>query len=260
MRHTALFGVTAALAFVAMCACDGTPADPPPPPVEPAGFQDTRSAADTLHWHEDAAFEPIALPIVDDNLAHDTLLIQVTFDMRDGSYLMVASNQETTFEGLRLYRYKLNHDGSPHMLAISSPAYDSWTMLPTFFKAPEEPSTYIVLANFGEKQSWGQKVMQLNDAGFTDLCFLDAALPQLVNDADMDTSFVRLANVGPRTRIVTGDGQITFEFAGDSLYLYDDLRGATDRLIEAQRVRYELIGKQLQLAIDGDARPMKEPS
>lgn len=260
MTEAAVRNVIAAFGMAAFYACGETPEVRPPATVEPVGFTDTRIAADTLRWHEDAAFEQVAFPLVDDNLAHDTLLVQVTFDMQDGSFLMVASNQEETFEGLRLYRYRLNPDGSHKVLAVSSPAYDSWTMLPTFFQAPEEPSTYIVLANFGEKQSWGQKAMLLTDAGFTDLCFLDAALPQFVNDAEMDTSFIRLANVGPRTRIVTGDERITFEFAGDSLYLYDDLRGATDRVIEAQRVRYELIGKQLHLAIDGHARAVKEPT
>ena len=250
----------AGIVFALLCACAQKPADPSIPPVEVIGSTDTRTAADTLRWHEDAAFELVTFPIIEDNVAHDTLLVQVTIDMQDGSFMMVASNQEETFEGLRLYHYRLNTDGSPKMLGVSSPAYDSWTMLPTFFRAAEDPSTYIVLANFGEKQSWGQKAMLLDGSGFTDLCFLDAALPRLVNDQEMDTSFVRLENIGPRTRIITGDQRITFEFAGDSLYLFDDARGEVDRIINAQRVRYQLIGSDLQLVIDGDARPVKKPS
>src|SRR5436190_11157997 len=78
-------------------------------------------------------FAPLALKEVDDNLHHDTLLIQVTFDLGDGSFVMVASNMEETFEGVRLYRYRFEKDSALKMIAVSSPAYDSWTMLPTFF-------------------------------------------------------------------------------------------------------------------------------
>ena len=55
------------------------------------------------------------------------------------------------------------------MMAISSPAYDSWTMLPTFFPIDTARPTDAmwVLANFGEKESWGQKLLWL-DEDFTE--------------------------------------------------------------------------------------------
>ncbi|HEX2617560.1 MAG TPA: hypothetical protein VHL57_08460, partial [Flavobacteriales bacterium] len=205
-------------------------------------------------WHEDAAFEQASFPIVEDNVHHDTLVTQVTIDLKDGTYVMVASSVEETFEGLRLYRYRLDANGAAEMLAVSSPAYDSWTMLPTFFQAAEEPGTFIVLANFGEKQSWGQKVLLLNKDGFSDLGFLEVALPQHVQETD--TAYVKLLNAAPITRITSANDTTVFEFAGDSLYLFDDVRGRHDYVIAAPRVRYELSGKDLQLVIDGKPVPV----
>ena len=103
---------------------------------------------------------PIAYRAIEDNIQHDTLLIQTTFDLGDGSFIMVASNIDPSFEGIRLYRYRLTADSSVSMLAISPPAYDSWTMLPTFFGADSMRTDALwLLANFGERESWGQKLL-----------------------------------------------------------------------------------------------------
>src|SRR6188474_799733 len=74
---------------------------------------------------------PIAYAQLEDNVKHDMLLIQTTFDLGDGTFVMVAGNVQETFEGIRLYRYRLLQDSTPEILAYSSPGYDSWTMLPT---------------------------------------------------------------------------------------------------------------------------------
>jgi hypothetical protein len=61
-------------------------------------------------------------------------------------------------------------------------------MLPTFFEDPRASSGHIILANFGERESWGQKVLSLNE-GFTDLGFLDVAYPEHMQEDD--TSYCR---------------------------------------------------------------------
>jgi hypothetical protein len=232
--------------FVALlfCGCGpGTPAiDAPPPrpkPLEIGG--------------------PIPYVQVDDNVKHDTLLIQVTYDLADGSHLMVASHMEESFDGLRLYRYRARPDSSAEIIAVSSPAYDSWTMLPTIFFNPLDSATQVVLANFGERESWGQKVLLLGD-GFTDLGFLDVALPEYIQEED--TAYRKLRNIAPYTRCLSENDGLRFEFTCDSVFLYDDLRGGLELMLPASSIQYSWNpGTGITLWVNGEARqPVRDPS
>lgn len=199
----------------------------------------------------------LPFPIVDDNVFHDTLAVQVTFDLMNDDYLMVASNMEETFEGLRLYRYRMNKNDHD-MLAVSSPAYDSWTMLPTFFPADNSEQRMWVLANFGEKQSWGQKLMIL-DKAFSDIGFLDVALPQRA--AEGDSLYLKRGNVAPHLRMARDGTTTVFFFACDSVYLYDDQQGGTDRVLPGSSVRYLYSERDgLRLWLDGRVVPVKKPA
>lgn len=218
------------------------------------------AASDTYPWIDVAARSAFDFPLVDDNLEHDTLLVQVTFDLLDGTYVMVASNREETFEGLRLYRYRLTSAGPPEMLAVSSPAYDSWTMLPTFFPVDtaHPADANWVLANFGEKESWGQKLMRLETA-FHEIGFLDVALPEWVSEDD--TLRLKRRNIAPHVRYeLLGDTSI-FTFACDSVYLYDDQEGHLNEVLHASRVRFTIDpGLSLSLWVDGRRRVVKRPA
>lgn len=212
---------------------------------------------DSASW---AGRVPHEFPAVDDNIAHDTLLIQTTFDMGDGSYLMVAGNVEDTFEGLRLYRYRPTSDSAAQMIAISSPAYDSWTMLPTFFPVDSTRSNneMWVLANFGEKESWGQKLLYL-DTAFHDLGFLDAALPERV--LEDDTLRLKRRSIGPFMRYALRNDTAIWRFACDSVFLYDDQEGGFDRVVHASRLRFTYHPVDgLSLWFDGVRRPVKVPA
>lgn len=204
--------------------------------------------------------EPYPFAMVDDNIHHDTLLIQTTFDLGDSTYVMVASNVDDTFEGLRLYRYRFTPDNSVEMMAISSPAYDSWTMLPTFFPLDSVfPSDVMwILANFGEKESWGQKVMLL-DWGFMDVGFMDVALPERVMEDD--SLRLKRRNIAPFIRYSEQGDTGIFRFACDSVYLYDDQAGGSDQVIAASRLRYTHHREEgLALWLDGQKRLVKKPA
>lgn len=191
---------------------------------------------------------------VEDNIRHDTLLIQTTFDMGDGTFVMVAGNVEETFEGLRLYRYRLLADSTAEILATSTPAYDSWTMLPSFFKIPP-PGSHIVLANFGERESWGQKVLWM-DGAFADLGFMDVALPERIHD--VDTVLLKRRSIAPYARISQHSDTVLFTFDVDSLFVYDDLAGQNDIILPASEVRYTYHRETgLQLWISGQRRSAK---
>lgn len=202
---------------------------------------------------------PLVFKEVDDNLKHDTLLIQVTFDMGDGTFIMVASNVEETFEGVRLYRYRPKPDSSAEVLAASSPGYDSWTMLPTFF-ADTRPgrSGHLVLANFGERESWGQKLLR-TDGTFSDLAFLDIALPERMMEDD--TLRLKRRNIAPFARLsISGDTAI-FRFACDSVFLYDDQDGHYDVVLPANAVRYTYHEREgAALWLNGRKRLIKQPA
>jgi len=200
---------------------------------------------------------PVEFPIVDDNIRHDTLLIQTTFDMGDGTFLMVASNVDPEFEGIRLYRYELFADSNARILSYSNGAYDSWTMLPTFFSIPDPPGTYLVLANFGERESWGQKLLFM-DSTFTDLGFLDVALPEHLTEGD--STYVKRTNAAPYGRLALHGDTAVFTFACDSLFLYDDMAGHNDLIVPAHLVRYAYHAETgLVLWYNGQPRAVKQP-
>ena len=201
--------------------------------------------------------EPLLIPMVEDNVRDDTLVIQVTFDLEDGTHLLVAGNQQETFEGLRLYHYRARPDSTMEVLARSSPGYDSWTMLPTCFR-PGPGDDLLLLANFGERQSWGQKVMRLGPAGFTDLGFLDVALPE--HEVLPDTTLLKLGNAGAVARVAGGWDDLRITFTGDSLFLYDDLRGSVDRTLASDRVTYRLRKGRVFLIVDGEEREVEPPA
>lgn len=201
---------------------------------------------------------PIAYSSVDDNVQHDTLLVHVTFDLRDGTCVMAASHVEERFEGIRLYRYRPQPDSSAELLAVSSPAYDSWTMRPSFFANDSARTDRLwVLANFGERQSWGQKLFRL-DSAFHDIGFLDIALPERVEEDG--ATVLKRRDIAAHARFAFMGDSAWIRFACDSVYLYDDQRGAADQVLPARRVRYLAApGEGLSLWIDGEKRPVKQP-
>ncbi len=197
---------------------------------------------------------------LEDNLQHDTLLIQTTFDLGDSTFVMVASNTAETFEGLRLYRYRFQADSAVELMAVSSPAYDSWTMLPTFFPldgATPEDGLWV-LANFGEKESWGQKLLWL-DREFTDTGFLEVAFPERVMEDD--TLRLKRRNIGPYTRVEHRQDSTYFRFACDSVFLYDDQAGLVDHVFPASAVHFTFHWDGgLVLWINGEARALRKPA
>ena len=171
---------------------------------------------------------------VEDNLQHDTLLIQTTFDLGDSTYIMVASNVEETFDGLRLYRYRFFGTDSTDTHAL-------W-----------------VLANFGEKESWGQKLLWL-DWDFTDMGFLEVALPERVMEDD--TLRLKRRNIGPFTRVEERKDSTYFRFACDSVFLYDDQAGQVDQVLPSSAVHFTFHRDGgLVLWINGEARALRRPA
>ncbi|MCC7503032.1 MAG: hypothetical protein IT229_10910 [Flavobacteriales bacterium] len=245
-RRTFFFGLVVLLTGATSCG--------PSAPVEHA------SDTDTVEHRLVPGRAPFPFRQFDQNVTHDTLLVQTTFDLGDSSFIMVASNVEETFEGLRLLRYRFKPDSTVEMMAVSSPAYDSWTMLPTFFPLdtvhPDDANW--VLANFGEKESWGQKLMML-DWDFMDVGFMDVALPERVMEDD--TLRLKRRNVAPYMRYEEKGDTAIFHFACDSVYLYDDQAGKLDQVIAAERLRFTFqVDEGLALWMDGRKRLVKKPS
>ena len=195
---------------------------------------------------------PLEYAIVPDNVVHDTLLVQVCFDLQDGTNIMVASNSEEKFEGLRLYHYRALPDSSADVISVSVPAYDSWSMLPTFFGPGKGMNGSWMAANFGERESWGQKLFWC-DNGFQDRGFIDMAFPERV--VEEDTTYLKRTTIAPHMRIGYSNDTTLFVFACDSVYLYDDLKGRTDYVVSSAAVRYTYHANTgLVLWINGEPR------
>ncbi len=194
----------------------------------------------------------------DQNVFHDTLLVQTSFDLGDGTFVMVASHVEDTFEGLRLYRYGFGSDSTVEIRAVSTPGYDSWTLLPTFFPVDSAAvdGPLWVMANMGEKESWGQKVMVL-DSSFRDIGFLDMAYPERV--LEDDTLRLKRRNIAPFLRVDHTGDTAHWRFACDSVYLYDDQQGHRDRVVAAHRVGFiSTTDGYTALQLDGQRHPLTQ--
>ncbi len=187
--------------------------------------------------------------MVPDNVKHDTLLIQVTFDLGDGTFVMVASNVEETRDGLRLYLYRPEPDSSADVIASSKPGYDSYTMFPTFFSTDKPEDGLVLLTNMGEKQSWGQEAFWLKDQRFNHLGFLDVAVRDWRTTGDTVQQW--RTSIAERTLVSGGNGLFEFAFTGDSLQLYDDLQGHQEVMFPANAVRYKASNGKAELLING---------
>ena len=242
MIRTFLLASVAALSSVLLPGCSSPRAEKEP-------------SAPTAWEHGEA---PIAYPAISDNVQHDTLLIQTTFDLGDSTYVMVAGNVEETFEGIRLFRYQLLPDSTARILSYSTPGYDSWTMLPKFFKLPGVPRRHAILANFGERESWGQKLL-LMDSAFSDLGFLDVALPNRV--IEDDSLRLKRGDIGQLARLALHADTMVITFACDSVYLYDDQMGNLDRVVASPLIRYTYHDSTgLLLWYNGERRAVKKPA
>lgn len=200
--------------------------------------------------------KPAALVAVDDNIRHDTLLIQTTFDMGDSTYVMVASHVEPTSEGVRLYRYTLLPDSNARILSYSNGAYDSWTMLPTFFPIPDPPGTYLVLAKSPANAKAGTEISHGQHLHGPRLhrCGLSERI------TEGDSAFMKRTNIAPYGRLALHNDTAVFTFECDSLFLYDDMAGHNDLIVPAHTIRYTYHPDTgLELWRDGQRRAVKQP-
>lgn len=212
------------LTSVVLMACGGGAEHAPLPTSEPV-------AHSTLpRWNK------LDLPILPDNVHHDTLLVHTTYDLGDGLFLMAAQNNSYNREGIRLYLYHPKADSSAQILAWSKPGYDSETMLPTFFSTGRKEDGLVILANMGERQSWGQEAFWLKDRRIQGLGFLDVAVREWKTMDDSTYQF--RTSIAPRAEVNGANGVFEFSFTGDSLQLYDDLQGHSEVMLPASAVRY----------------------
>ena len=202
---------------VLLAACSGAPRSSPDVPP---------SSIDT--GTPGTAWRVLDLPILADNVRNDTLLVHTTYDLGDGTFLMAAQNNNYNREGIRLYLYHPKADSSAEILAWSKPGYDSETMLPTFFTTGDRANGLVILANMGERQSWGQEVFWLDGDSIRSLGFMDVAVREWRTEGDSTYQF--RTSVAPRTAVHGDSGAFTFTFSGDSVQVYDDLRGGSEDL------------------------------
>lgn len=188
----------------------------------------------------------------DDNVRHDTLLIYTTHDLGNGTFVMAAKNVEDGREGLRLLLYRPRPDSTAEVLAVSKPAYDSAVMLPTFFGTDDSEDGLIILANYGERESWGQNVFWLKDGQFRDLGWLDVAARTWV-ERDGERQQQR-NNVALNTKVHGEDGQFDFTFTVDSVQLYDDLQGGIEVMLASPDIQYRYDGNAMVLWVRGEPR------
>jgi hypothetical protein len=236
--------IQTALLLVATAACNSNPDHGS---KEPASL-----GIDTMPMQGLKHFALLDLPNLEDNVRGDSLLVYTTHRIAANRFVMAARNKEETREGLRLYLYEPRPDSTADVLTVSAPAYDSEVMLPTFFSTGDSADGIVVLANFGGKESWGQKAFWLKGPAFIDLGWIDVAHREW-RTVDGQTE-QRRTNIAPYTQVSGQDGRFFFTFTGDSLQLYDDLEGQMERMFPASSVAYRHEGGHMTLLVDGKPR------
>ena len=107
----------------------------------------------------------------------------------------------------------------------------------------------MILANMGERESWGQEAFWLKDGRFISLGWLNVAQRdwKTVDDSLQQWR----TNIAPRATVHGGNGAFLIGFSGDSLQLYDDLQGHLEVTLPSNRLRYRCTEGQAELLIDG---------
>lgn len=215
------------------------------------------SAMDTAWGPEAKAYTLLDLPNLDDNVKGDTLLVYTTHKVGNDLFVMAAKNKEDKREGLRLYLYEPRIDSTAQVLAVSAPAYDSSTMLPIYFSTSDTADGIVILANYGEKETWGQKVFWLKDRQFKDLGWLDVAHREWRTRDDSTMQW--RTNIAPFAHVQRLGEKFRISFTGDSLQLFDDLDGHQEGMFSTGRITYLYDGRQMVLLVDGKERLPKHP-
>ena len=183
------------------------------------------------------AYERIALMPIEDHFELDSILIHNTYELSEGHFMMVSRASEDSFIGLQMHLYTLM-DSLPIVSASSTPAYDSWIYLPTFFVSSDRQDT-LLLAEIGERESWGARLLRIHDGVFVDLGFIDIALRDHKFDEELETDVMFLKSVASNTSIKANGEGLIVSFGPEPLHIYDDQLGNADTLYPADQVIYE---------------------
>lgn len=184
---------------------------------------------------EEGVYQPLELSNLEDPIVHDSLLVHNTFDLSGGQALMVARSTEEDFEGLKLYLLR-DVGGNTRVVSNSTGAYDSWTYIPTIFVSPNGRDT-LILAETGERESWGARLIRLKGGLFTDLGFVDMAVRASKFDELEEKEVEVLRSVVPYTGITCNNGTLFIEF-NTSVHVFDDGQGGLDTLYPANAIHY----------------------
>lgn len=188
----------------------------------------------------DSEFIKVDYTEVDLDPGNDSLWYHLVLDIPGDAHLAVAQPlQESNRRGVRMQLLLADTDTSFRALTESSPGYDSAMLFPTFFV--DAHGRHIILADTGERESWGQKVYLLDQGVFTDLGFIDVGLPmQGPDNADADADIIP-KNIAPVVRLdLDGKGGIDFRFETEEIILFDDTQGHLDTLVRAKDYLYNL--------------------
>jgi|GEM_PF-6889520 len=185
----------------------------------------------------DSNFERIDFPEVDVDPGNDSLWYHLVLDIPGDKWLAVAQpTNENNRRGIRMQLMSMNVDSTFSVHTESSPGYDSAKLFPTFFK--DAQGRLIILADTGERQSWGQKVYLLNNERFEDLGFLDVGTVAYTEEDGQQ--ILAPTTIAERVTIEQTKKGLEFRFSGKDLVLFDDGKGNLDTIIDASSICYRL--------------------
>lgn len=240
------------LTFIVLVSCGGNPSE------------EIQSAVDTEYVEDDSVFVPeietaavpkklklrsgfeqVNLKEIELEPIDNKFWYHIVFQLDEHYSLAVAQPSEDNFEGVRLQLIKQKKNGQHKVVNESSPGYDSAMLYPTFFKSDE--GEYIILANMGVQDSWGNKVFSLIKNQIDDLGYIDMATTKRREFPDENGNMSSAANIAEVTKITNVSGELRFDFEGDKLLLFKDDSGNHDIKFQSGDYYYTYDGKNFEL-------------
>jgi len=184
-------------------------------------------------------FTPVSYTELELDPGNDSLWYHLVLDIPgDLDFAIAQPTEETNRFGIRFQLLDNKADGTFECKGESSPAYDSAKLFPTFFK--NQAGQHIILADTGEKVSWGQKVYLLDNGTFYDLGFIDMGTVDYATNLESDSLELSPQSIAPRLKIEDSKKGLEFRVDGETMVLYDNGKGKLNQVVSCNKWHYLL--------------------
>lgn len=184
-------------------------------------------------------FKSVIYEELDLDPGNDSLWYHLVIDIPGDLHLAVAQpTSDDNRRGVRFQLLKEGQDSTFHCETESSPGFDSAKLYPSFFS--NDMGQHIILADTGERDSWGQKVYLLVENKFYDLGFIDVGSVNYDEDQETLEQSLSPQSIAKNVTISSDANGYRFTFDLEEFVLYDDQKGNLNQIVPSSQWSYFL--------------------